>query len=95
MKLTHLLMIAVATVALGACGQKNESAGEKIGSAVDDALDQRPAEELRDAAEDAGDAVEDAAKDVKEAAQDAAGEVKDAAEAAGEKIDETMEEVRN
>lgn len=95
MKLTHLVMIAVATVALAACGQKNESAGAKVENAVDDALDRRPAEELRDAAEDAGDAVEDAAKDIKEAAQDAAGEVKDAAEAAGEKIDETMEEARH
>ena len=95
MRLTHLLMVAVAGVALAACGQKEASTGEKLENAVEDALDQRPAEELRDAAENAGDAVADAAEDVKDAAQDAAGEVKDAAEAAGEKVEETVEEMRN
>lgn len=49
------------------CERRPETLGEKI----DDALDARPNEKLKDAGENAADAVEDAAEDVKDAVKDA------------------------
>jgi methyl-accepting chemotaxis protein len=72
--------IAIALVVLAGC--ENKSAIEKAQDRVNDALDRRPHEELRDAAEeisgaakDVGSAVKDAAHDVAEHAQDAAADV--------------------
>jgi hypothetical protein len=73
MRQLPLLVFAV-LVALPACAKKEEPI-DKMRNAVDDALDRRPAEPLRDVAEDASAAVEEAASEVKEAA----GEVKEAA----------------
>lgn len=70
MKLHHLLMVAVAIIALPACEQK-KTTPEKIQDKVDDALDRRPGEKVKDAAEDIKDTVQDASKDIKEAAKDA------------------------
>lgn len=56
-----------AMTTLTSCERRAETVGEKI----DDALDNRPAEGVRDAAEDAADAVKEAAKDTKEAVKDA------------------------
>jgi F0F1-type ATP synthase membrane subunit b/b' len=47
--------------------ERDDSVKEK----VDDALDRRPAEGVKDAAEDAKDAVKDAAKETKDAVKDA------------------------
>lgn len=49
--------------ALTAC-DRNPAPTETVKDKIDDALDRRPAEGVRDAAEDLGDAVEDASKDV-------------------------------
>jgi hypothetical protein len=64
-----LLLVAAALVALPACEPRTNS--EKVENAVDDALDRRPGEKVRDAAEDAGDALKKAGADVKDAAKDA------------------------
>ena len=68
------LVLAVSTASLTlltpSCGKK-ETTGEKVEDAVNDALDRRPGEPVRDAAEDAADAVKDAAKDTKDAIEDA------------------------
>jgi hypothetical protein len=69
MKLHHQLIIAAALLTFPACEQKTTNVNRKDG--VKDALDQRPGEAVRDAAEDAGDAVKDAAKDVKDTVKDA------------------------
>lgn len=61
-----VLFGAVLMSTLTSC-ERRQSVGEKI----DDALDNRPAEGLRDATEDAADAVKDAAKDTKDAIKDA------------------------
>ena len=69
MKLLKLLMVVAVLLTLSAC--EKESPTAKTKDAVDDALDRRPGEKVRDAAEDAKDAVKDAAKDVKNGVKDA------------------------
>ena len=61
---TRLLFCLPLLFALAACDPKPGTAG-KIANKVNDALDRRPDEKLRDAAEDVCDGVTDAAKDVK------------------------------
>ena len=79
-----LLLVAVSLAALpGVPGRRSL---ERARDAVNDALDNRPAEKPRDAAEDATSAVRDAAADVKEAAADAKTDVKEAATAAKESL---------
>ena len=51
-----LLLVAVSLAALPGCARKEEPL-ERARDAVNDALDNRPAEKLRDAAEDATSAV--------------------------------------
>lgn len=74
MKINRYVMLtaAVLTLGLGACGKEPAGPAEKLGAKVNDALDQRPAEGVRDAAEGAGDAIKDAAGEVKDAVKDAA-----------------------
>ena len=69
MKPYCLLLISAALLALPACEQRTNS--EKVENAVDDALDRRPGEKVRDAAEEARDALKKAGADVKDAAKDA------------------------
>ena len=69
---TRLLLLLPLLLAVTACEPKTSS-GDKIKNSVDDALDRRPNEKLRDAAEDVRDGVEDAAKEIKDAAKDAKG----------------------
>lgn len=69
MKLYHLLMVAVAIIALPACEQK-KTTPEKIQDKVDDALDRRPGEKVKDAAEDIKDSVKDASEDIKDSVKD-------------------------
>ncbi len=74
MKLSYLL-VAASLATFTACEKKDTP---DIKEKVDDALDRRPnenlkdaGEDLKDAAKDVGDEVEDAAKDVKEEVKDA------------------------
>jgi hypothetical protein len=73
MKIHHLLMVVASVLALAAC--EKQTTGEKISDKVGDALDMRPHEKARDTAEDIGDAAKDAGKSIKHEA----GEVKDKA----------------
>lgn len=61
MKITYLLLLAAAAFALQSCDNKRDA-----DDAVNDALDNRPAEKVQDAAEDAADKVEDAADRAKD-----------------------------
>lgn len=65
----HSLFLCAATFSLVACQPKPMS--EKVENKVNDALDRRPGEKVRDAAEDTRDAVKDAARDAKGAVKDA------------------------
>lgn len=69
MKFHHLILVVTTLVALPACEKKSTS--EKVKDSVNDALDRRPNEKIKDAAEDAKDAVKKAGKDVKEAVKEA------------------------
>jgi uncharacterized protein YjbJ (UPF0337 family) len=69
MKLSSLFLVAAMLVALSGCDQKPKSTTEQIKDKVNDALDRRPNEKLRDAAEDVRDGVKEAVKDLKEAAK--------------------------
>jgi len=72
MKPYYLLMLIItATILmLPACDQ-TQTGSEKVMNKVDDALDRRPGEKVRDAAEDAGDDLEDAAEEIEDSAKDA------------------------
>jgi hypothetical protein len=69
MKLSRLLLAVGMVFALAGCDQKPKSAAEQIKDKVNDALDRRPNEKLRDAAEDIRDGVKEAAKDLRDAAK--------------------------
>lgn len=69
MKLHHFILPA-ALLGLAGC-EPRQTATEKVKGKFDDALDRRPGEKVRDAAEDTRDAVKDAARDLKGAAKDA------------------------
>lgn len=71
----HYLFAAATFAILPAC-EKHETPNVK--EKVDDALDRRPNEKLKDAGEDVKDAAKDAADDVKDAAKDIKDDVKDA-----------------
>lgn len=66
----YILMIATTIVVLPACDQP-QTGSEKITDNVDDALDRRSGEKVRDAAEDASDKLEDVGKAIKESVKDA------------------------
>lgn len=65
-----ILIIGATLLTLPACDNK-QTGSEKVMNKVDDALDRRPGEKIRDAAEDAGHELDDAAKAIKESAKDA------------------------
>ena len=68
LRMSRLLMLVLPlALLLSACEPK--SGAEKLKDKVNDALDRRPNEKLRDAAEDVRDGVKDAVKDVKDAAK--------------------------
>ena len=64
----RILLCAAILPTFIACEKKPQTTGEKIKDGVNDALDRRPGEKLRDAGED----LKDAAKDAKDAVKDAA-----------------------
>lgn len=75
MKFYRHLLIASTLLILPACEQKsnvNQSNGIK------DAIDARPYENVRDAAEDAGDAVNKVGRDIKDAVKGAGRDIKNA-----------------
>jgi uncharacterized protein YjbJ (UPF0337 family) len=67
MKKASLLLALPLIAALAACEQKPASTTEQIKDKVNDALDRRPNEKLKDAAEDIRDGAKEAVKDLKEA----------------------------
>jgi hypothetical protein len=67
MKITRLSLALVLLVGLAACEQKPKSTTEKIKDKVDDALDRRSNEKLRDAAEEVQEGAKEVAKEVEEA----------------------------
>jgi hypothetical protein len=69
MKVSSILIVATMLVALAGCDQKPKSTAEQVKDKVNDALDRRPNEKLRDAAEDIRDGAKEAVKDLKEAAK--------------------------
>jgi len=82
MKITNLIVVAVLTVVtLSACGKKEKTEektiGEKIGKKIDDALESREAEKIREAAKEIGTGAKKAAKDVSDAVKKAADEMKE------------------
>ena len=74
MKLTYL--IAAASLATFSACEKKET--PEVKEKVDDALDRRPNEGIKDAAEDIKDDAKDLGNDVKDAAKDLKDDVKDA-----------------
>ncbi len=69
MKPLYLFIAAAALLASPAC--KKQSTTDKVKDGINDALDRRPGEKVRDAAEDATDAIKEAGKDAKDALKDA------------------------
>ncbi len=67
MKISRLLIALPLVFAIAACEQKPASTTEQFKDKVNDALDRRPNEKLKDAAEDVRDGVKAAVKDLKEA----------------------------
>lgn len=76
MKLNYLFAAAALAI-IPAC-EKNET--PEVKEKIDDALDRRPNEELKDAGEDIKDTAKDVGNDVKDAAKDIKEDVKDATE---------------
>ena len=64
-----ILIIAAAILVLPACDQ-SQTGTDKVMNKVDDALDRRPGEKVRDAAEDIGSELEDAGGEIKESVKD-------------------------
>lgn len=64
MNIYRHLLIAITLLILPACGQQSNVNQE---NGIKDAMDARPNEKLRDAAEDAGDAIKQAGHDIKDA----------------------------
>lgn len=73
MKLNHLL-VAAGLALIPAC-EKNET--PEVKEKIDDALDRRPNEGLKDAGEDLKDAAEDVGDEVKDAGKEIKEDVKD------------------
>ena len=68
MKMPHCFMLAATAICLAACEEKPRTLGGKIEDKVNDGLDRRPGEKVRDAGED----LKDAAKDARDAVKDTA-----------------------
>ncbi len=67
MKNAVLLLALPFVFAMAGCEQKPKSTTEQVKDKVNDALDRRPNEKLKDAAEDVRDGAKSAVKDLKEA----------------------------
>ncbi|MCU0795623.1 MAG: hypothetical protein MUF31_06770 [Akkermansiaceae bacterium] len=73
-----LVVVAFAAIFPSACSKKEGTVGEEVKEGVNDALDRRPGEGVRDAVEDAGDAAEDIGESVEDAAEEVGDAVNDA-----------------
>lgn len=62
----HTLVLVLVAILFAACEEKPKTLGEKVSDTVNDGLDRRPGEKVRDAGED----LKDAAKDAKDAVKD-------------------------
>ena len=71
MKISALILALPLVLTLAACDQKPASTADKVKDKVNDALDRRPNEKVKDAAEEIRDGAKAAAKDLKDAAKDA------------------------
>lgn len=78
MKTARLLLALVLLVGLAACDQKPKSTTEKLKDKVDDALDRRSNEKLRDAAEEVQEGAKEVAKELEEAGKEVAKELDEA-----------------
>ncbi|QQR74985.1 MAG: hypothetical protein IPJ17_05230 [Holophagales bacterium] len=87
MKSLRLFFALVLCLGMAACDQKPKSATEQVRDKVNDALDRRPNEKLRDAAEDLHDGAKDVAKELKDAKNEVAKDLKAAK-------DEVVKEVK-
>lgn len=65
MRTSHLLLALPLIFTLAACEQKPSSTTEQVKDKVNDSLDRRPNEKLKDAAEDLRDGAKSAIKDLK------------------------------
>jgi uncharacterized membrane protein YgcG len=65
MRTSSLLLAIPLIFTLAACEQKPASSSEQVKDKVNDALDRRPNEKLKDAAEDLRDGAKSAVKDLK------------------------------
>lgn len=88
MRSARLLFALVLLVGLAGCEQKPKSTTEKIQEKVDDALDRRSHEEVRDAAEDLAKAAKKTAAEVEEGAKEVAKEIEKGAQEAAKEIEE-------
>jgi hypothetical protein len=94
MNVNKQLLSAALIALLMLAGCEDNSALEKAGDKVNDALDRRPGEGVRDAAEDLGDAAKELGGAVKEAAREASAEAKDAAHEAADGMREAAREIK-
>lgn len=69
MRVSRLFLVAALVAAFAGCEQKPKSTTEVVKDKVNDALDRRSNEKIKDAAEDVSDGVKAAVKDVKDAAK--------------------------
>ena len=90
MKQNYVFVALVSVLALGACDDK--SGLERAQDKVNDALDSRSNEEIRDAVEEVRDAAKEVAEEAKGAAKEVAGEAEDAAEEVGREAKEAVRE---
>ena len=91
---TFAIPVFIASVlALSACEDK--SAIEKAQEKVNDALDRRPNEDIRDAAEDVGSAAKDFGSAVKDAAKDIGRDAKSTASEVAEDAKDAARELND
>jgi ABC-type transporter MlaC component len=69
MRIPRLLLVAALVAAFAACEQKPKTTTEMVKDKVNDALDRRPNEQIKDAAEDVRDGVKAAVKDINSTAK--------------------------
>lgn len=88
MRLLPLLLVGLPlALGLSACEKKPEGLVEQAQDKVNDALDRRPNEKLKDAAEDLGQAAAEAKKAAGKAAEGAAESVGQALKEAGQAVE--------
>lgn len=91
----QLILAALFTFSLAACGDNADTPAEKVGETMEAATDAvTDAVDNDGPMENAGEAVDDAMSDAKEAMEEAGEDMKDAAEEAGDKMDAMAEDFK-